>query len=604
MPDAVHELRLRGDLAGAFRLAERAGEGRPDPAAALCAAGLRMMQGASVEALDRIAAAMREIEPGDDLLLGDAHRLRALVRRFCFAPEPALESLDVARRHYAAAGDPRRTARLRSDEAHLLLTGDPRRAASVAAEAIAEADRLGMDRAAAEARHAAALALVQQGDLGAAEAMLAVALATLSRSGSRTALARARWTGSLLLLRTDRVDEALAVMAGCLGDLHRAGAYPAWIIAGAELCGWQGRPSAVFAALAADAAGTMQAPDGADAVEAGIRSYLEIVTGLRVIDDYRFAAGSTAVMDGFHNRNVPRDDRVIRIPLPEAEVTDLQTWDEALVLAAVRRRVPAAPVLLAVSRRPPFQIHERIEGTRLDLLHPRGQALPEHLLRQLTEFLTSLRDLRRQDLPPLPPDWPRDGDCTGFANRMLHISRAIFERHRNAFGAMWERLGFPIDPLRNIDFGRLSGRPFAFLHADLHRANMLVRPDGTLFVVDWEFATWGDPVYELAANLHKTGYPADQERIVRQAWEKDRPTPSHAARLADIELYIAHERVKAVLIDSVRYAGTLRRRPNDPDAITLVRDLTTKIGEAYRVWGFDSPPPESAVEAALAGKGE
>lgn len=305
-------------------------------------------------------------------------------------------------------------------------------------------------------------------------------------------------------------------------------------------------------------------------------------------------------MAGYHNHNVVIRDAVVRMPVPDAEVTDLATWNEALVLAAVNGRVKAAPRLLAVSKDPDFQVHGFVDGRRLDEVAPRGAELPEVLVDQLAVFLHELRGLSLDDLPPLPADWPADGDCAGFARKMQSITEHFYRSHRRSCADLWNALKFPPRPLERVDFSCFATRPFEFLHADLHRANMLVSSRDDLIVLDWEFASWGDPVYEIAAHVHKMGYqPWQAARILRE-WERGRPLRLLSTYQRDYSVYVAHERVKSALIDSARYARLVTgRNATDRHIEALVEDLTTKVSEAHEAWGSDTAPTADTVREAL-----
>jgi aminoglycoside phosphotransferase (APT) family kinase protein len=61
--------------------------------------------------------------------------------------------------------------------------------------------------------------------------------------------------------------------------------------------------------------------------------------------------------------------------------------------------------------------------------------------------------------------------------------------------------------------GTVWDHPFSLLHTDLRRDNVFVSCDGdpTLICVDWELATYGDPLHDEAKHLVGTPY-ADYQR--------------------------------------------------------------------------------------------
>ncbi|MCO6746501.1 aminoglycoside phosphotransferase family protein, partial [Streptomyces sp. CHA1] len=68
----------------------------------------------------------------------------------------------------------------------------------------------------------------------------------------------------------------------------------------------------------------------------------------------------------------------------------------------------------------------------------------------------------------------------------------------------------------------MARRPYSLLHADLHRDNVIVSYGGSLplICVDWELATYGDPLHDLATHLVRMRYPEHQWPEVIAAWEE------------------------------------------------------------------------------------
>jgi aminoglycoside phosphotransferase (APT) family kinase protein len=128
---------------------------------------------------------------------------------------------------------------------------------------------------------------------------------------------------------------------------------------------------------------------------------------------------------------------------------------------------------------------------------------------------------------------------------------------------------------------RRQDHPVArLLHTDVHRKNMIVA-DGRTFFLDWELALWGDPVYDLAVHLHKTAYQPDEADAVRAGWLAAVPSPAGDGWERDLDAYLAHERAKSAIVDTVRYtkliaAGNLTPQRHDE----LVGKLAAKLSAA------------------------
>jgi hypothetical protein len=146
--------------------------------------------------------------------------------------------------------------------------------------------------------------------------------------------------------------------------------------------------------------------------------------------------------------------------------------------------------------------------------------------------------------------------------------RQIRQPNWSEFGGLFAALGVPEDAI--LRFGErvpaMTRRPFGLIHSDLHREN-LIRPAAErqpLICVDWELATFGDPLHELATHLIRMRYPAFQWDEVVQAWEEAVRTQRPAAARGldeDLRHYLAFERAQSVYPDVMRAAQAFLRRP-------------------------------------------
>ncbi|MGJ3560123.1 phosphotransferase family protein [Streptomyces sp. INA 01156] len=107
---------------------------------------------------------------------------------------------------------------------------------------------------------------------------------------------------------------------------------------------------------------------------------------------------------------------------------------------------------------------------------------------------------RRDGRPGVPPDAGPPGGPADQTAQLVHV--------RGLFVA----LGVPEDALTGLA-GRIPAmarRSYSLLHTDLHRDNLIVSSGGDppLICVDWELATYGDPLHDLATHLVRMRYRA------------------------------------------------------------------------------------------------
>ncbi|MER5762320.1 phosphotransferase [Streptomyces sp. NPDC002082] len=316
---------------------------------------------------------------------------------------------------------------------------------------------------------------------------------------------------------------------------------------------------------------------------------------------YDRALAATESAAGYYNRNVgvpTPDGKVnVRIPLAAADVMDLRLWREEEVLTSIRPYVGRVPELRHVSEDPRFQVHHFIEGPVLDSFSPRGSSVPANVLDDVVTLMDQLARIPQEKAPKVPAHWPASGDSPGFGRLLAGLTQDVHSTYVDEYRDVFAELGIPDDPLAVVEplWGTLTPRPFAVLHADLHRKNMIVA-DGATWFLDWELALWGDPMYEIGIHFHKMDYPEDQRAAVLGRW-RDRLQPRFTdGPLDDLDLYVAHERIKSAIVDTVRYSKQLRAAAR-PERDFLIGRLAKKVNAARRVWG--SPPDLTPERVAL-----
>ncbi|GAB2578409.1 phosphotransferase [Streptomyces capparidis] len=287
------------------------------------------------------------------------------------------------------------------------------------------------------------------------------------------------------------------------------------------------------------------------------RRFGKPVSGYHNRNDVRRLDGSLA-----HLAEIARDTRVkLRFPLRGTPEVVMRAWrDEAALLRALEPWLPGIPRCLADCGE--FTVHTYVPGWRLSRIRPPGWEVPEPHLSQIVELFAAMTRVDVSALPPLPEDWPRDGDCTAFLRRLVRFTEERVHRAaRPEFGALFDALGIPEDAVLRFEerLGALTPRRFALLHTDVHRDNLIVRPDGRLVAIDWELAMVGDPLHDLATHLCRMRYPESGSWTARVArrWAAAVPPGAAGGWERDLAVYLDWERAQSVFPDVIRAARGL-----------------------------------------------
>ncbi|MDG9718692.1 aminoglycoside phosphotransferase family protein [Streptomyces sp. DH24] len=285
----------------------------------------------------------------------------------------------------------------------------------------------------------------------------------------------------------------------------------------------------------------------------------------------------------------------------------VRTWrDEAAVLRAVRAVLPHVPECLV--EREDFAVHSCVEGVPLSSVCGNGRPVDALLVRALADLLAQMAHVRRGTLPALPAGRPRnETDSRGFLRTLAVLAgRQVREPKWAAFGGLFAALGIPDDALPGMAerVPAMTRRPYSLLHADLHRDTVLVSYGGVppLICVDWELATYGDPLHDLATHLVRMRYPPGQWAEVVDAWARAMRAvrPAAVAGLTrDLDHYVAFERARSVYPDVIRAARSLEEsftQKRLDDATAEVRRSLEAAAEPLRL---RSVPGEGEIERAL-----
>ena len=261
-----------------------------------------------------------------------------------------------------------------------------------------------------------------------------------------------------------------------------------------------------------------------------------------------------------------------RTPLSTVDVVPRIWRRESEVLRVVGAHVGEVPGCLADFGE--WSLHGYLEGRALAEEVPEGPIGTRRLL-ELAEFFASLAGVPADQLPPLPGDWPEDGDSSGFLAWLVRFTEnEVHRSNRSRFGNLFDAVGIPADAMDRFmnSLTGLARRPFTLLHTDVHRANVVVVPgrQGTsLSVIDWELALYGDPLHDLATHLVRMGYDKTEQDLMTALWAKAMREAGHADMTAfmdqDLPAYLGFEYAQSVFPDVMRAALTLPNHPEERD---------------------------------------
>ncbi|WP_327403072.1 aminoglycoside phosphotransferase family protein [Streptomyces sp. NBC_01288] len=296
-----------------------------------------------------------------------------------------------------------------------------------------------------------------------------------------------------------------------------------------------------------------------------------------------------------------------RTPLPVIEVVPRLWRRESEVLRVVGERLNEVPRCLADFGE--WSLHGYLAGCALAEVAPAGERIGRRRLAVLADFFARLADIPEDALPPVPTDWPVSGDSQGFLGRLARFSEQRVNRsNRPRFGSLFDAVGIPGDAVnRFLDSApKLASRPFALLHTDVHRANVLATPgpDGEgLVVIDWELALYGDPLHDLATHLVRMEYDSKERGLMIGMWASAMRRTGHADMTVelkrDLRTYLGFEYVQSLYPDVMRTALELPDRPARRDVVRAAERVCRALHRASGPLGLDGLPHEREVREAL-----
>ncbi|WSW93363.1 aminoglycoside phosphotransferase family protein [Streptomyces sp. NBC_00989] len=320
-------------------------------------------------------------------------------------------------------------------------------------------------------------------------------------------------------------------------------------------------------------------------------------------------------LKGYHHETyvlfMPGETRIVKFREPREAILwfDRRCFrSEEDLLRALQGKLGRIPAIHDVEG---MALQGFIEGRTLKARPWGDRRIPEAVLDQIVDLFQEMAritpgilDVERRCQPE---DRAEDGDCDGFLERLIFfVEKQVYEKNHPGFGRLFEDLGIGGEVFVQLrkNVSGLRERDFCLLHADLHRENLVLDLFGQLWAIDWELAMLGDPLYDLATNLHLMSYPADQERRIVEEWARvvHRVRPRSAQGWEqDLERLLGFKKAQSVFTDVIRLSLSLRDGPriNWVRLPSVVGKLQAILTAAAGPLGLAEVPSRSRIAAAL-----
>ncbi|MFF4486847.1 phosphotransferase [Streptomyces sp. NPDC001544] len=281
---------------------------------------------------------------------------------------------------------------------------------------------------------------------------------------------------------------------------------------------------------------------------------------------------------------------------------------EEQLLRDLSGRISGIPDVIEVDG---LKLQRFVEGQTLGDLLSDGLAVPRAVLAQILALFEQLARVTTETLSVdrccTTLDRPEDGDSDGFMEWFVRFTEEhVYRGNLPAFEGLFADLGVGDEGFKYLrkHVSGLRERPFCLLHADLHRENLIVDDELRLWTIDWELATFGDPLYDLATHLHLMRYPVRQARAVAHRWaetvEQVRPGSSVGWE-HDLPLLLGYKRAQSLFTDVIRTALSLDAGPEESprQLVRAALKLRPVLADAALPLGLDSVPGPRRIVTAL-----
>lgn len=307
---------------------------------------------------------------------------------------------------------------------------------------------------------------------------------------------------------------------------------------------------------------------------------------------------------GLYNDNyVAQEDGksyLVRYPRRDEMQMDPRPFEEAPLMAALSQSALPVPKFFHEAEDKSYSVYEFIEGDTLDKIHPSGSKLPAHIKDGIAEFYGQLAGLKQDSIPELlASDWPTKGPGLTFFEKILEKAWKIQDEYWLSHKNYYKFLNIPQDPYSGFlaKGAKLKSRPWQLIHADLHRGNIMVRPNGAIVAIDWELALYGDLLYCIAVHLHRSMYDAAERADMAAHIKAALPAAYQEQYDEDLNFYLDYEALKSVITDTVRFPDIVQNKnKKETELYSLAIYYTDNLNRLAPILGNKRAKPEQALD--------
>ncbi|MFA5591874.1 MAG: aminoglycoside phosphotransferase family protein [Micavibrio sp.] len=315
-------------------------------------------------------------------------------------------------------------------------------------------------------------------------------------------------------------------------------------------------------------------------------------------------AGKGKKLAGHYNDNYRFDYEgqplLFRFPRPDEPQMDPRPFNEVPLMRLLTESGLAIQPLVYAAPSRKFSVYEFITGATLDDLTPSGSKLSEEVKSSIAAFYGAFSRLDQTGYGDLlAHDWPTKGPGLTFFEKILEKAWRIQDKYQLTHSSYYEFLGLPADPYSSFlaKGSKLRARPWQLIHTDIHRGNMVVRPDGNVVVIDWELAMYGDLLYCIAAHLHRMMYNPAERAEMAERIKNALPESYHDRYEEDLKFYLDYEALKSVITDTVRFPEIVQNKNRkETELWGLAIYYTDNLNRLAPLLGNRTAKPELALD--------
>ncbi|MET7478595.1 aminoglycoside phosphotransferase family protein [Streptomyces sp. NPDC005648] len=344
----------------------------------------------------------------------------------------------------------------------------------------------------------------------------------------------------------------------------------------------------------------------------------DLVSGVRRRAEALSDASSVVMgpLRGYHHEtyvlDLPGGRQTVKFREPRAEILwyDRRCFmSEEELLRALRGHITRIPEVHDIAG---MSMQEFIVGRTLGSRPWAGRSVPDPVFVQIVDLFREMSRITPATLSAVErrctvEDRPKDGDTRGFLERLIVFTEEqVYQKNSARFEGLFTGLGVGGDAFVRIRERALGmeRRPFCLLHADLHRENLILDPQGRLWAIDWELAMLGDPLYDLATHIYLTKFPADQEDRMKREWRRvidGTLTGGSDGMERDLPVLLDFKRVQSVFTDVIRVSLSLCEGGdfNWASLLPAARKLHRVLGKAAEPLGLKRMPGLAQIVAEL-----